>query len=271
MRRQLCLTGLAAVVLLFRSTPLYSQEDAKKTATLSVTLPSNAKLLIDGVETKQTGELRRFETPPLSAGEYEYTLKATWILYGRVYNNTRKVTMRPGQETAADLKTGYDDSTVQVIFVPTPQEVVDKMLELANVTKNDTIYDLGCGDGRIIVTAAKKFGARGVGVDLDPERIKDSQANVKKEGVEKLVEIRQGDALKVADISKATVVTLYMLPEFNKRLQPILQKELKPGTRVVAHDYGIGDWKPLKTERVKGPNREHIVHFWVVEEPKKGD
>src|SRR5690606_37179516 len=148
----------------------------------------------------------------------------------RIFSFIRVATVTPGRETEIDLRDlKDDDSTVRVIYVPTPQVVVDKMLEMAGVTGNDVVYDLGCGDGRIVVTAAKKYGARGVGVDLDPERIKESNANVKEAGVEKLVEIRQGDALKVDDIGKATVVTLYMLPEFNKRLAPILQKKLKPG------------------------------------------
>jgi ribosomal protein L11 methylase PrmA len=140
------------------------------------------------------------------------------------------------------------------------------MLEMADVKKNDVVYDLGCGDGRIVVTAAKKFGARGVGVDLDPERIKDSQENVQKNGVEKLVEIRQGDALKVKDIGKASVVTLYMLPEFNRRLVPILKKELKPGSRIVSHDYRLGDWEPEKHVTIQGPEREHTLYYWKIGE-----
>jgi len=134
-------------------------------------------------------------------------------------------------------------------YVPTPQGIVEKMLQLADVTANDVVYDLGCGDGRIVITAAKKYGARAVGVDIDPERIKESQANAKKEGVEKLVTFKLEDAMKV-DISEATVVTLYLLSSSNAILRPILTKQLKPGARIVSHAFSMGDWQPLKTESV---------------------
>ena len=114
-----------------------------------------------------------------------------------------------------------DKVTCQIIYVPTPQPVVDKMLDMAKVTDKDIVFDLGCGDGRIVATAAKKYGAKGIGVDIDPDRIKDSNETVKKLNVEKLVEIRQGDALKVKDLEKGTVVMLYMLDEFMKKLEPI--------------------------------------------------
>lgn len=132
-------------------------------------------------------------------------------------------------------------------YVPTPPEVVDRMLALAGVTKDDVVYDLGCGDGRIPVTAAKKFGARGVGVDIDPERIKESLANAKAAGVEHLVTFKLQDAMTV-DVSPATVVTLYLLSSSNAKLRPILTKQLKPGARIVSHSFDMGDWVPLKTE-----------------------
>lgn len=240
---------------------------AQQPATLQILVPSsNAKVEVEGVPTRQEGPVRRYISPPLNADStYTYTIKVTWIESGRIRNLTRTTEVRPGQETVLDLRREQgDDSTVRVIYVPTPQAVVDKMLELAGVTKDDVVYDLGCGDGRIVVTAAKNFGAHGVGIDLDPDRIRDSKRNVQDAKVEDLVEIRQGDALKVEDIGKATVVTLYMLPEFNRRLRPILEKELKPGTRIVSHDYGLGDWAPERTVRVQGPTREHLIYLWKV-------
>ena len=132
-------------------------------------------------------------------------------------------------------------------YVPTPQDVVDRMLALANVTSTDVVYDLGCGDGRIVVTAAKKFGARGVGVDIDPERIRESEANAKTEGVEKLVTFRLQSALDV-DLSPASVVTLYLLSASNLRLRPLLTKQLKPGARIVSHAFSMGDWAPDRRE-----------------------
>src|SRR6516162_8227155 len=134
----------------------------------------------------------------------------------------------------------------RIIYVPTEQVVVEKMLEMAKVKKDDIVYDLGCGDGRIVVTAAKKYGCKGVGIDIDPARVKDSNENAKKEGVEDKVEFRQGDFFqKIDDINKASVVTLYLFPHLNLKLRPTLQKTLKPGSRIVSHDFHMGDWKPV--------------------------
>jgi cyclopropane fatty-acyl-phospholipid synthase-like methyltransferase len=147
----------------------------------------------------------------------------------------------------------------EVPYVPTPQEVVDEMLRMANVTKNDFVIDLGSGDGRIVITAAKKYGARGMGVDINPERIAEARANAKEAGVENLVEFRQGDLFK-ADLSKASVVTMYLLSGVNMRLRPKLFRELKPGTRIVSHAFDMGQWKPEKTADVDGRR----VMFWTI-------
>lgn len=133
-------------------------------------------------------------------------------------------------------------------YVPTPEDVVDRMLQLARVTKDDVVYDLGCGDGRIVVAAAKKYGARGMGVDIDPQRIAESEANAKKAGVEHLVSFKLEDAMKV-DVSRATVVTLYLLSASNLKLRPILTKQLKPGSRIVSHAFSMGDWEPAKVDQ----------------------
>jgi SAM-dependent methyltransferase len=132
-------------------------------------------------------------------------------------------------------------------YVPTPQDVVDRMLKLAQVTKDDVVYDLGCGDGRIVITAAKQFGARGVGVDIDPQRIKESETNAKAAGVEHLVSFKLQDAMTV-DVSPATVVTLYLLSASNVKLRPILTKQLRPGARIVSHAFTMGDWPPERTD-----------------------
>jgi SAM-dependent methyltransferase len=150
-------------------------------------------------------------------------------------------------------------------YVPTPQYVVDKMLELAEVTSKDVVYDLGCGDGRIVITAAKKYGAHAVGVDIDPERIRESKANAKEAGVENLVSFRLEDAMKV-DVSPATVVTLYLLTSSNEALRPMLTKQLKPGARIVSHAFGMGDWLPQKTEPIpheSGFNR--TIYLWIAD------
>jgi tRNA G37 N-methylase Trm5 len=132
-------------------------------------------------------------------------------------------------------------------FVPTPQDVVDRMLALAEVTSKDTVYDLGCGDGRIVITAAKKYGAHGVGFDIDPQRIKESAENARAAGVEGLVSFKQQDVMTV-DVSPATVVTLYLLTASNLKLRPLLTKELKPGSRIVSHMFSMGDWEPTKLD-----------------------
>jgi SAM-dependent methyltransferase len=149
-------------------------------------------------------------------------------------------------------------------YSATPQEVVDRMLQMAEVTKGDVVYDLGSGDGRLVITAAKRYGARGVGIDIDPALITQSRANARKEGVENLVEFRQQDALTV-DVSPASVVTLYLLSGANLRLRPTLQKQLKPGSRIVSHQFGMGDWVPTRTETItdqRGTSR--LLYLWII-------
>ena len=145
-----------------------------------------------------------------------------------------------------------------VIFVPTPQEVVDAMLKVAGVKAGDVVYDLGCGDGRTVVSAAK-LGARAVGIDIDPQRVKEATENVQKNGVGDRVRILNQD-LFTSNISEATVVTLYLLPSLNLKLRPKLWTELKPGTRIVSHAFDMGDWKPEQTLSVNG----RTVYYWVI-------
>jgi hypothetical protein len=147
---------------------------------------------------------------------------------------------------------------LDVPYVPTPQAVVDTMLKVANVTRRDFLIDLGCGDGRIPVTAATKFGTRGFGVDLNPVRVTEAKANVEKNKVGRLVDIVQGDLFET-DISKATVISMYLLPTVNMKLRPYVLN-LKPGTRIVSHDFDMGDWKPDKLEKLD----YKTVFYWVV-------
>jgi tRNA G37 N-methylase Trm5 len=162
-------------------------------------------------------------------------------------------------QTAAPAAT--EPRRPDVIFVPTPEDVVDEMLKVANVTGKDVLYDLGSGDGRIPITAAKRFGTRGLGIDIDPDRIKEANENLKKAGVGDKVKFVQGDLFEL-DLSQATVITLYLLPALNLKLRPKLLK-LKPGTRIVSHDFDMGDWKPEK--HVKVGTRS--VYFWTVPDP----
>ncbi|MGB7294097.1 MAG: methyltransferase domain-containing protein [Candidatus Aminicenantales bacterium] len=149
-------------------------------------------------------------------------------------------------------------------FVPTPMVVVDKMLELAGVGKDDVLFDLGCGDGRIVITAARKFGTRGIGIDIDPQRIEESIRAAREAGVEPLVEFRLQDIMK-SDIRKATAVTIYLLPESNALLQPILEAQLRPGTPVVSHNYSIPGWEEKEVDYVTlqdGTGQEHTIFVY---------
>jgi SAM-dependent methyltransferase len=150
-----------------------------------------------------------------------------------------------------------------VQYVPTPENVVDEMLRLTRVTKDDIVYDLGCGDGRLVITAAKRFGAHGVGIDIDPQRISESRENARQAGVTDRVRFLEQDLFE-ADIGQATVVTLYLLPKLNVQLRPKLLRDLRPGTRVVSHDFDMAEWQPDQTVRVPGASRPHTVYYWVV-------
>jgi len=163
--------------------------------------------------------------------------------------------------TTASAQTAAPTRRPDVIFVPTPEAVVEAMLQVANVTKNDVVYDLGCGDGRIPVTAAKKYGARGFCYDIDPQRIKEANENVAKNNVGNLVTVVHADLFET-DLSGASVVTLYLLPSLNVKLMPKLMKELKPGTRIVSHAFDMGDWKP--DQEYKSDTTGRRAFFWVV-------
>ena len=148
-------------------------------------------------------------------------------------------------------------------YVPTPEDVVDGMLALAEVNSTDVVYDLGCGDGRIPIQAARKYGAHGVGIDIVPARIEESRANARAVGVEHLVEFRLGDALE-ADVSRATVVTLYLLASSNARLRPILTRQLKPGARIVSHAFSMGtSWPADKVDRFTSARGDEVtLYLW---------
>lgn len=165
------------------------------------------------------------------------------------------------------------DTEIEVPYVPTPEKVVREMLKMASVKEGDTVYDLGCGDGRIVIAAVKEFKAKkGLGVDFNPERLKDCADSVKKSGLSgddaKKLTFKHGDVLKMTekDFEGVDVVTLYLLPEVNKRLKPVLLKGLKPGARVVSHDFDMGDdWKPEKTSKLMDASGvEHEVYLWTI-------
>jgi uncharacterized protein (TIGR03000 family) len=259
------------------TSPLHSQEktDPKK-ATLRVLLPqANAKLKIQDKDTQKEGTTRVFESPPLEPGkDYTYVLSATWEPnnYTKI-TRTREVIVQAGKDIEIDMRQADDKNPDKILvrYVPTPMEVVEAMLKLGKVAKDDIVYDLGCGDGRIVVTAVAKYGAkRGVGVDIDPERIKDCKVTAKTAKVEDKVEFRMDDVLGIKDYSDANVVMLYMGNDLNLALRPILLKTLKPGSRVVSHRFTMGDWKPDKTEKMTDSSgNQYELHLWTIPEKKE--
>jgi SAM-dependent methyltransferase len=165
-----------------------------------------------------------------------------------------------GSASAAEETAARPKRKLDVWYVPTPPEIVDRMLDVANVRIGDVVYDLGCGDGRMVIAAAKKYGTRGVGVDLDPARIREARANAKQAGVESLVTFKVADLFQT-DLREATVVLLYLLPELNRRLKPKLFAELQPGARVVSHDWDMGkDWPPDQYVKLGGDG----IYLWVM-------
>ena len=169
----------------------------------------------------------------------------------------------PVPAAVAQAQAGQALRSPDVVFVPTPQNVVEGMLKLAGVKAGDIVYDLGSGDGRIPITAVQKFGAtRAIGIDIDPQRIKEANENAQKAGVTDKVRFLNQD-LFTSNFSEASVVTLYLLPSLNEKLKPKLMAELKPGTRIVSHAFDMGDWKPEKTETIDG----RTIYLWTI--PKK--
>ena len=172
------------------------------------------------------------------------------------------LTLAAGPLAAPGAGHAAQDGRSLAPFVPTPDDVVERMLTLAGVTEDDVVYDLGCGDGRIVIAAARQFGARGVGVDIDPQRIAEAQANAERAGVQHLVEFIEQDAMQV-DVSEATVVTLYLLSSSNARLRPILTRQLRAGARIVSHAFSMGDWNPDVVDRfedARGSTR--TLYLW---------
>ena len=184
----------------------------------------------------------------------------------------RKVTVRTSAALIFSLcltiaQTRQPKHQVDVPYVPTTEAAVNAMLKLADVKKTDIVYDLGCGDGRIVIAAAKEFGARGVGIDINPERIQEAEENAKKAGVTNLVRFEENDLFD-ADIHEATVVTLFLLNSVNLKLRPKLLKDLKPGTRIVSNTFGMGDWKPYKeltlADTADDYGLSHNFFLWIV-------
>jgi precorrin-6B methylase 2 len=263
--------ALAAIGALAIAVPILAVQESK--LVLKVRVPDEDAIVIVNLRTVEgTGTERRIEIPVPPQDKDFHTVTAMWEPndYTRI-TRTKKVPTNSKGEALIDLTKPVGTEKIQVRYVPTPMDVVAKMCQMAKVTNKDTVFDLGCGDGRIVIHAVDKFAAkRGVGVDLDPVRVRESKYNAKTHGVEDKVAFRVGDVLDIKDLSDANIVMLYMGDDINLRLRPILQKTLKPGSRVVSHRFLMGDWKPARTEIFTGADGdEYQVHLWVIGERKK--
>lgn len=247
--------------------------DDRSPRILKVILSSySAELKINGRKLDKTGFERIFRIPEdivLPRGAAAIDLVA--ILKPNNYETitrTRHIVIHGEEDIVADLR--IDDprqpDRIFIRHIATPPEIAEAMLKLAGVGPKDSVYDLGCGDGRLVIDAVAWHGAkRAVGIDIDPERIKESRENARIEGVEKNVEFRQADVLDIKDLSDATVVLLFLGQELNLALRPLLQKTLKPGSRVVSSYFTMGEWKPDRTEVVKSDRgTEYPLHLWII-------
>jgi uncharacterized protein (TIGR03000 family) len=239
-------------------------QEFRKTITIEVFWPEGARLFIEGQEIRSKGPVRRFESPPLTPGRYTYTIKAIIPSTKGPRTVIRRIEVQPGDFESIDLRERGKRPAIDVEYEPTPQQVVDALLRLAKVTSKDVVWDLGCGDGRIPVTAAKEYTCKACGFDIDPERVRESLVNVRKHGVERLVTIEQRDIFAL-DLSKGpTIVTLYLLPSLNARLLPQLRK-LPPGARVISVAHRMADVKPDEQIVVDTELGEFDVYLWKAE------
>jgi uncharacterized protein (TIGR03000 family) len=275
----------AFAVALFSSTPTLGRQkeepkkkvedkkpaDTKKVKSkIKITVPQDdAELKIEKKDTKPTGAVREFETPEIDSGKpYEYEFSVTWRPNNyTVLTRTKAIEFKGGDDITVDLtkEDPKNPDKAVVRWVPTPDDIVDEMIKMAKITKDDVIYEPGPGDAKILIAAAKAGAKKGVGIELDPKKAAEATMKVKDAKLDKVITIIEGDALKDRDYSEATVVFLYMGNEFNNLLRPILEKQLKPGTRIVSHRFVLGDWKPDETKKVTGQDGdEYLLHIWTV-------
>jgi len=275
------LTYFSALLAVFVAAGLAGAQD-KKPATIKVLLPDqNFKepvVMFEGVVTKATGSERTFTTPALDTSK-EFTYKIEALIEPNNYTKitrVRNVVFKGGESVTVDLrvKDPKIPDAIKVRWVPTPDDIVDKMAEMAKITKDDIVFDPGCGDAVMLIRPVKKLGAKkGYGIDIDPKMVKTALENAAKEGIANKIVITEGDVTSekdMAPLKEATVVLVYMGDDLGARMSPLMQKMLKPGSRVVSHRFNLGDWKPDKTEVVKGMDGdEYTLHLWIVKERKE--
>jgi uncharacterized protein (TIGR03000 family) len=238
------------------------------TTLVTVEVPDeDAELSVDGKTLPGTGTSRSFETAPLASGTaHQFTFTVQWQPnpYTSMTRSTTE-TVRAGEPVTVDLTIDRPTDRVRVIYVPTPPDVAEEMVRLAGVTRDDIVYEPGCGDARITIAAIRSGAQRGICVDIEPARVEDSLAKVKDAGMQDRIDVRLGDALDVKDLSEVTVVFLYMGDHFNLLIRPVLWRDLKVGSRVVSHRFTMGDWAPDRTISVPSDEGgEYQLHVWTI-------
>jgi uncharacterized protein (TIGR03000 family) len=274
---------LTAVVLAAMMAIPLAAQDKKAPATIKLMVPdkpTKTEVTIEGKKLDEPAGLKNgvriFTTPDLEPGKtYAYTIETKIVPnnYTEIFRK-REISFKAGDTVTVDVRT--EDKAVPdkivVRWVATPEDIVDKMCEMAKMTKDDVVHDYGCGDAVMLIRPIQKFGAKkGFGNDIDPEMVDKANANVKKAGLEDKIKVVQGDILKMTDkdCGEATVVLLYIGDDLGAKLSPVLQKALKPGARVVSHRFTLGDWKPDKTITVDGTDGEsYTLHLWTVKGKK---
>ena len=276
------IAGLIAVALVV---PATAQEKKGAAATIKLLIPerpTKTEVTIEGKKLDEPAGLkdgtRVFTTPDLEPGK-TYAYKIVCVVVPNNYTRitrTREVTFKAGDTVEVDARKEDPKNKDEIVvrWVPTPDDIVDKMCEMAKVTKDDVVHDYGCGDAVMLIRAVKKFGAKkGWGNEYDPKIIEEKALpKIREEKVQDKVTVVQGDILKMTekDVEEATVVLLYIGDDLGAKLSPILQKGLKPGARIVSHRFKLGDWKPDKTETVTGADGDQYeLHLWTVPESKK--
>jgi uncharacterized protein (TIGR03000 family) len=251
----------------------FSQTRPTITSAIRAIVPDDdAELLFENEVTKATGTIRDFETPPLEPGrEYQYTFSVKWAPNNyTTITRTRTISFTAGESITVDLTIDASNDRAQVRYVPTPDFVVDEMIRLARIRSDDVVFEPGCGDARITIAAVRAGAKRGVGIDLDAERVAESQMKVRGAGLDDRIEVRTGDALDIKDLGEASVVFLYMGDEFDLLIRPLLWKQLKIGARVVSHRFVMGDWAPDETVHLdQGDAGEYRVHLWTITQEVK--
>ncbi len=237
------------------------------TTSVAVEVPSeSAELVVNGSTVNGTGTSRTFETASLPPGTHRYTFAVTWDPNGYTkITRTKTVELRGGEKVRVDLTVEDPADRIRVIYVPTPPDVSEKMVEMAKVVPTDVVYEPGCGDARITIAAIRAGARRGICVDIDPERARESKANVQAAGFADRIDVREGDALDVKQLSDVTVVLLYMGEHFNMLIRPVLWRELPVGARVVSHRFTMGDW--ASDESITVTSDDGIpddLHVWTI-------